>query len=175
MITPIFTVEKFLEFVDGLSSEDNSLFAFSARDHAYKIREGIEDGSDAIRWFNSIVRGHHLSGQTIDYTKGNPQFDHKDHPVSICPICNRLGKVYTDPKYPFFTEHVVKIISGMMSTVLDECKWGNKWYNDRWDDFNECSRENYLEGVNVVTESEDGLVKSRTVTRKRDIHYSHGR
>jgi len=163
----ISTPEQFLQIVDSIPDNDISLSAFTARRKAYEIREGLIDPQDAVRWHNSIIRQHEFSGQIIDFT--NPKASGLDNdPIFKCPICGRLGKVYEDPEYPFYTEHIIYIRSGFAHSSLDECRWGKKWLG--------LEEEYYEEGVNIRTEfkSDDMFSpNNRTVTRKKEINFTN--
>lgn len=105
----------------------------------YNVLGHIKDVTSATSWpatrdaanksldfLDNVMSSDEFAGQTTDYTKMHAGERCPDSPrfvLSRCPACGCVGNVYGEPGFARVTHHVIRVLSGMASEVLDSCKW----------------------------------------------------
>ncbi len=120
------TVNEFIEFADSyLQNDVDSMFAKQLVSYRNDVVQGIES-QNRIKWLNKVLTDSERIGSMVDYTSYDIGDEVDGEIVRRCPVCGRPGLVQDDPKYFFYTVHVLYVHGSLINTWLDSCEWGEE-------------------------------------------------
>ena len=94
--------------------------SMSLWEYTYNRMVEIEGQAAADAWHQQRLAEQKFAGQEIDFTTMQVGDEWFGETIATCPKCKRNGLVYEQAG---ITSHKEKIISGIASLSLDECKF----------------------------------------------------